>query len=77
MNNIVIVINCTEDGDRHVSRLTKAEFLWKFKSDHWGKKPKFAPAGSVPDMSLFVGIIVIDGDIVVPRPVQVVTEYEL
>ena len=78
MKDIVIVISCSEDGDKTIVRMTKAELLKKLKEHYWGENPKFAPAGTVPDLDYFGGgLIIIDGDVVEPRPIQTVTEFAL
>jgi hypothetical protein len=74
---MIIIISCGEDGDRSIYRMTKAELLTKINEDYWGEDVKFAPAGEVPDLDYFVGMIVIDGDIVAPQPAKVVTEWTL
>ena len=77
-NSIVIVIYCNKDGDKYIERMTRGDFLQKLKDHEWGENPKFAPAGTVPDLDYFSGgLIVIDGDGIEPRPVQTVTEFTL
>ncbi len=87
--DIVVVIHCSEDGDKTIHRMTKRIFLSRLKDEYWGPDPKFlerghllpaAPRADLPetsDLGSFVGLVIIDGDITVPKPVQVITEYEL
>jgi hypothetical protein len=76
---MLIVISCSEDGDRSSYRMTKAELLTRLndKDDWGGGDTVFAPAGGVPDLEYFVGVIIIDGDIVAPHPEKTVTEWAL
>jgi hypothetical protein len=74
---MMIVISCSEDGDKTIYRLTKAEALKRLNDpDHWGNT-KFASANEMPEMDYFVGLIIIDGDIVTPKPAKTVTEWSL
>lgn len=75
--NVVIVISGTRDGDKYIYRMTKHELLSKLKERHWGEDVKFADAGTVPELDGFVGLIVIKGDVVAPRPIDVVKEWDL
>lgn len=77
MSDIVIVISCNEDGDKSIDRMRKEEFLARLKRDCYGSKPVFQPAGTVPNLDCFSGLIVIEGDVIVPKAVQRVTEYEI
>ena len=79
-DTIVIVIYCNEDGDRYFERMRKSTLLSKLKDNHWGRDIKFATSDQADKGDLgdaFVGLIVIDGDVVVPRAVSVTTEYSL
>lgn len=73
----VIVICCDEDGDISFEHVPKNVFLDRLKEQYYGEKPTFANPGSNPDLSKFVGLIVIQGDVCVPRAVKVSTEYRL
>jgi len=44
---------------------------------YYGENPVFAKPGDKIDQGHFVGLVVIRGDVVVPRTVQVATKYEL
>lgn len=76
--DIVIVVHVNEDGEPYIHRLTKMEFLKRLKDHYWGEDIEFQAAGTVPsDMMSCNKFIVIDGDVIEPRPVKVVEEYEL
>jgi hypothetical protein len=77
MSDTVLVISCSEDGDKSLHRLTKAELCDRLDEQWYGESPAFAPPGTVPNMDTFVGLIIIEGDIVVPKPVEKVTRYQL
>ena len=77
IDKMIVVIYCNEDGDTSIYRMPKSEFLQKLKLHHWGEDPKFAPTGTVPNLDHFVGLVVVDGDVVEPKPIQTVTEFTL
>ena len=73
----VIVINCSEDGDKSIDIIREETFLEQLNSGYYGERPVFAKPGEKLDMDYFTGIIVIRGQIVSPKPVDVVKKYEL
>jgi hypothetical protein len=74
----MIVIHCSEDGDHSVEQLTKEEFLSNLNDGCYGEKPEFANSKTdLSDLNCFTGYIVVDGDIVVPKPEKVVTKFKL
>jgi hypothetical protein len=81
MGDKVVVIYCSEDGDKSIYRYTKEEFakeIERMVAD--GEDPKFARAGDVTDsgfMDHFAGYIIIDGDVIVPQPVKVAIKFKL
>lgn len=78
MSDKIIVIYCSEDGDKSIYRYTREEFSKKISTMiAEGLTPNFAKAGKIPDLDHFEGYIVIDGDIVEPKPSSVVTKYQL
>ena len=77
MNDKYVVIHFNEDGDPpSVDEMTGDDLKEKLKEDYWGSRPKFAQPGKRVDGS-FVGLVVIKGEIIVPKAVQVATEYDL
>jgi hypothetical protein len=77
MSGTVLVISCGEDGDKTLARLTKAELCDRLDEQWYGEDPQFASPSAVPDLERFVGLIIIDGDIIAPKPVEKVTRYKL
>ena len=79
-NNIVIVIHQSEDGPS-IERMTKDALLKRLKEGYWGlgnHGPTFCPVGSVPDFDRGGNVLtIIEGDVIVPKVVKVVEEYEL
>lgn len=77
----MILIYCSEDGDHGVRRLSKEQFLKNLNSGDYGdlEKIEFADPKTFDrlDLESFVGYILIDGDIVVPKPETVVTKFKL
>lgn len=80
----VILICVTEDGGVSISRLPRLEVKRRCNEQHWGTAPSFMSIEAFKqsnwiDLSSLprATVIIIDGDIVVPQPKQVVTEYEL
>lgn len=77
MGDNLIVIYCSEDGDKSIYRYTKADFAKKIEGMlREGSQPKFAEAGKLPNLDYFEGYIVIEGDIIQPTPVETVTKYK-
>lgn len=73
----VIVIYCSEDGEKSMSERDEAEFLAELAQHAKdGEKHSFAPSAKV-DLDYFTGYIVIKGRVVVPNPTEVALKYEL
>lgn len=77
----VVVIYFSEDGDLPIIRqMPKAEFAKQLKqreADGSGP-PKFVkPAPEIDASHIGNEMLVIEGRMLMPKPVQVVTEYEL
>jgi len=73
-----VVIRFNEDGDLPaVEELTADQLRTRLKEDYWGARPVFAEPGQRVDGASFVGLIIIEGRIVKPRPVEVAVEYDL
>lgn len=80
MSNQVVVLYFNEDGDvPSVNQMSKEEFLSRLEENYWGENPKFADMkpGWTIDTDSFVGLVVIEGKVIVPKPVQVATKYEI
>lgn len=73
----VILIQCSEDGDKSISFVREETFLNDLNNGHYGERPIFAKPGEKIDLDCFSGIIVIKGEVVSPKPVNVVKKYEL
>lgn len=73
----VIVIHCSEDGDKSINVIPEETFLADLNHGHYGEKPVFAKPGEKIEMEYFVGFIVIKGRVVCPIPIEVVKKYEL
>ena len=73
----VVVIRCSEDGDKSIDVIREETFLEQLNKGYYGEKPVFAKPGEKIEMDYFVGMIVIKGEIVSPKPVDVVKKYEL
>lgn len=74
-----VTIYLNEDGDRaSVEQMSGSELRKRLKEQYWGARVRFADSGpSRVETEYFVGLIVIRGQVVEPRPVQVATEYDL
>lgn len=73
----VIVIHCSEDGDKSISVIREEDFLKDLNAGYYGDKPVFAKPDEKIEMDYFVGMIVIKGNVIQPKPVDVVKKYEL
>ncbi len=81
----MILIYCSEDGDHRIERISKEEFLKQLNAGDYGDggdngpRPIFADPKTFDrlDLEQFVGYILIDGDIVVPKAEKVVTKFKL
>ena len=79
MGDQLITIYCSEDGDKSISFTTKAEFMKKIEEDYIRydcKMPRFAQPVEKINMDHFSGYILIEGNVIVPKPVEKVTKYE-
>lgn len=76
-NYVVIYFN--EDGDApNVETLTGEQLRDRLREDCWGRNVKFAEPGSDVRGGETGGLlVVIEGNIIKPKIVEVVTEYEL
>jgi hypothetical protein len=73
-----VVIKYNEDGDLpDVKEMSGDELRGKLKENYWGERPNFAEPGKEVHGSRFSGLVVIKGQIIKPKPVQVATEYDL
>lgn len=74
----VILIYCSEDGDKSINFLSEDQFLKDLNKGDYGENPTFAMPGEKIDLDCFgPGYILIKGNVVVPKPVNVVKKYEL
>lgn len=80
MSDKVIVIYCSEDGDKSIEFTTKNAFMKKME-DYYLKDgialPRFAKPGEEVNLDTFSGYILIEGEVIAPKPVEKVTKYEL
>jgi hypothetical protein len=77
--NLMIIINFTEDGVI-VKNCKEGFFLADLNNGEFGENPKFLDQTDIEDINGFkwpLGILLIKGDIVVPKAKQVVKEYIL
>jgi hypothetical protein len=67
----------SEDGDVSFEKLSREELETRLAEEYWGSQPIFdqPPTGYIADSPL--GILIISGEIVVPEPKEVVTEWRL
>lgn len=79
MNDSYIVISFSEDGDPPIVKtMTADELKGKLKEHWWGERPKFVqPCKQFDAGSSGGALMIIKGEIVVPKAVQVTTEYEV
>lgn len=80
MGDKIVAIYCSEDGDKSITFTTKAEFMKGIENDYvkYGAPlPRFAKPGEQIRLDYFSGYILIEGDVIVPKPVEKVTKYEL
>lgn len=76
---MIFVFNMTEDGVNG-KRMTEEDFLKKLNQQDYGKNPKFLTKDDFVDIydgSWPIGLVVIRGEIVQPKPKQVVIEFTL
>lgn len=81
----MIIIHCSEDGDHSIRRISKEKFLKDLNDGQYGdggdggRLPVFADPKTFDSLDLdqFAGYILVDGDIVVPKPQTVVTKFKL
>jgi hypothetical protein len=76
MRNL-IVIQCNEDGEASLFHITEEQFLTRLNDGTFGNSPRFAKPGEVSDLDTFTGYILIRGEIIQPKPVEVVKRYGL
>lgn len=73
-----VVISFNEDGDPpSINEMDEDTLKDRLKENYWGSRPQFAEPGKEIDTDTFAGVVVIEGKIIKPKPVQVVTEYDL
>lgn len=77
MNNYFIIAQ-TEDGINISEPLSKEEVLRRVEEKYYGNIPILNRMPLMIDSSLYDnGLIIIKGDIVMPKPVQTVTKYDI
>lgn len=80
MSDKVIAIYCSVDGDKSIEFTTKDAFMKKMESYYLKDGiplPRFAKPGEELCLDNFSGYILIEGEVVAPKPVETVTKYEL
>jgi hypothetical protein len=76
--NRVVIISFSEDGDPpSVQEMEGKEFLEMLDAGDYGESPKCAEPGEKIDTDRFCGLIVIKGEIVKPKAIEVAKRYEL
>ena len=73
----VILIYCDEGGDKSLEVIQRETFLANLNSGEYGDSPVFANPDDNIDMDCFVGYILIEGKVIQPKPLTVVTKFEL
>lgn len=83
----MILIHCSEDGDHSVEQLPKEVFLKKLNDGEYGDNGDNGPLREFMapndlgkrwfDLNTFVGIILVDGDVVVPKVKEIVKKFTL
>ena len=70
------IIAGSEDGGCHMERVSKEECLQRISGDYYGSRRKIL--NRLPeDICNFTDLVIIKGEIIVPKPKTVVTEYEI
>jgi hypothetical protein len=79
MDEKFVVISFNEDGDPPIVKsMTGDELKAKLKENWWGERPKFVqPCKQFDAGSSGGALMIIKGEIIVPKAVQVATEYDL
>lgn len=74
-----LLIKFSEDGDLpRVEHVSAEELRKRLKEHYYGERPKFAEPGKDVNGEYSGGVlVVIKGEIVVPKAVQVATEWDL
>ena len=75
-NDTITVVRYNEDGDLpSVEQMTKAELRSRLAEDYYGPGVKFYnPNTDSPDT--FVGLVVVGGHIIEPRPIKVALDWD-
>ena len=73
----VILFRRDEDGDTTFEVVERWKFLEQLNSGYYGESPIFAKPGEHLDLDIFTGYILIDGEVIQPKPKTVVTKFEL
>lgn len=71
------VICTNEDGEVSMTVLDRDTLLAHLKESYWGKLPvrKLGPGNY--DLDADAGVVIIAGESVVPRPKEIVTEWDI
>jgi len=70
------VIHCSEDGDKSIDVFTKDKLEEALKDEDWGENPEFGDPGTV-SLDYFSGLLIIKGETVIPKPVELVKSYSV
>lgn len=68
------------DGDTRIRQMTAEELKKALKEENWGSDPDFIQPNSKYDSDTNYwgnALMIIKGEIIVPKPKQTVTEYEV
>jgi hypothetical protein len=76
--NGYFVIKCSEDGDVSFERLDAAELTKRLSQDYYGEDVEWSGSAPDPD-SQYWGkrAVIIKGELVTPKPVDVVKRWEI
>ena len=74
MDKKYIVLHANEDGEHRLYLMTEQEI----KDDFLAEECPINIAQEIPrDLGYFIGLLIIDGKIVIPKPIEKATDWEL
>ncbi len=69
------VIYCSEDGDKSLSEFSAEQLTKALEDEDWGENCSFGNVET--DLDYFSGIIIIKGEIVIPKPKDIIKSFSL
>lgn len=75
--NKYLIIYCSQDGEHSIERISKEQLERRLNDKHYGDAPILEMNESRVDFNTQYGVFIIKGEIVLPKPLKVIQQWEI